>query len=98
MVDAMSIDWHDLRGVFEEQERTQNAADEARAQRLEIERERLELAKAREQRQAEQQRQRLAQQERQVRSDNIVYITSIAITFCSILASMILFVVILIKG
>ena len=94
----MSIDWHDLRGVFEEQERTQNAADEARAQRLEIERERLELAKAREQRQAEQQRQRLAQQERQVRSDNIVYITSIMITFCSILASMILFVVILVKG
>ena len=94
----MAINWHDLRGVFDEQKRNQNAADEARAQRLEIERQRLELAKAREQRQAEQQRQRLVQQERQVRSDNIVYILSVGLTLCSILASIILFIIILIKG
>lgn len=94
----MAINWSDLRGVFDEQERNQNALSETRAQRLEIERERLALAKAREQRQAEQQRQRQAQQERQVRSDNAIYITSIVITFCSILASVLLFIIILIKG
>lgn len=94
----MAINWHDLRGVFEEDERNRNAVDEARAQRLEIERERLALAKAREKRQAEQQRQRIAQQERQARSDNAVYIISLILTFCSILASVVLFIIILIKG
>lgn len=94
----MAINWDDLRGVLDEQERNKNAVDEARAQRLEIERQRLELARAREQRQAEQQRQRLAQQERQVRSDNIIYVLSIVLTFCSMLASVIVFIIVLIKG
>lgn len=59
---------------------------------------RLELLQAKEQRAREQHEQRQKQAQKQQKTDNIIYITSILITFGSILASIILFITILLKG
>lgn len=59
---------------------------------------RLELLQAKEQRAKKQQEQRQKQAQKQQKIDNITYITSITITFLSILASATLFITILLKG
>lgn len=58
----------------------------------------IKLLQAREQRAREQQEARIEQAQKQQQADNITYITSITITFFSIIASIILFITILIKG
>lgn len=59
---------------------------------------RFELLQAKEQRAKKQHEQRQQQAQKQQQTDNITYITSIFITFGSILASIILFITILLKG
>ena len=59
---------------------------------------RIELLQLKEQRQQEQAIQRQLQAQKQQKADNITYITSITITFLSILASIILFITILLRG
>ena len=58
----------------------------------------LKLLQAKEQREQELHEQRIKQALKQQKTDNITYITSITITFLSILASVILFITILLKG
>ena len=80
-----------------ERERLKLNQEKAKAQQ-EAQMQRLELARAKEQRAKEQHEQRQQQAQKQQKGDNITYIASLLITFGSILASIILFVTILIKG
>lgn len=63
-----------------------------------LQEQKIKLLQAKEQRQQELHEQKLKQALKQQKTDNITYITSITITFLSILASVILFITILIKG
>ena len=80
-----------------ERERLKLNQEKAKAQQ-EAQRQRLELLQAKEQRAREQHEQRQKQAKKQQQADKVTYISSLVITLGSILASMILFIIILIKG
>ena len=88
-----------------EQIKTKNELQQARIELAKAKEERqkqqqqarIELLQLKEQRQQEQAIQRQLQAQKQQKADNITYITSITITFLSILTSIILFITILLK-
>lgn len=108
---AINIDMEILKQIFKEQEETEQArektkaeADSIKAERLKLDqrkqrhkewhdRERLQLLQEREHRATAKEQ----QQTEQVNKDNKIYIFSLLLTFGSILASVILFLVIISK-
>lgn len=96
----------ELERLKAEQIQTKNELQQARLELAKAKEERqkqqqqarLELLQLKEQRQQQQAIERQLQALKQQKTDNITYITSITITFSSILASIILFITILLRG
>ena len=88
----MAVDWNEFLKALEQQEPNQNkppTQSTMQQQRLELQRQRLEL---------EQQKQQQRTQQKANKNELIIYLFSICLTFATILTSVILFIIILLKG
>lgn len=102
----MALNFDELRQVFFEEEHEQNEQknqlerikQEHERTKQQLQQARIELLQAKDRRQQEQAEKRQIQAQKQQQADNLTYITSITITFISILASIILFITIILKG
>ena len=92
----MAIDWNEFLKVMEQQTPNQNKPPTIQQQRLELQQQRLELQ--RERLELEKQKQNERKQKQATNSEFITYLFSIILTFASMLASVIVFIIILIKG
>lgn len=106
----MSLNFEELKQVFrEEEEEREKAKKEIEFAKLELAKAReerqlaqskakIELMKLKEARAERQLEEKQRRAEKQQQSDNLIYFISIGITFLSILSSVILFIIILLKG
>ena len=108
---AINIDMEILKQIFKEQEEAEQARDKTKAEADDIKAERLKLDQRKQRHKEWHDRERLQllqekeqrakakeqQQAEQVNKDNKVYLFSLLMTFGSILASIILFLVIILR-
>ena len=108
---AINIDMEILKQIFKEQEETEQAREKTKAEVDSIKAERLKLDQRKQRHKEQQDRERLKllqereqrakakeqQQAEQVNKDNKIYIFSLLLTFGSILASVILLLVVILK-
>ena len=95
----MAVDWDEFLKALEQQEPNQNkppTQSTMQQQRLELQQQRLELQRQR--LELEQQKQQQRTQQKANKNELIIYLFSICLTFATILTSVILFIIILIKG
>lgn len=93
----MAVDWNEfLKALEQEPNQNKPPTQSTTQQRLELERQRLELQQQR--LELERQKQQQRTQQKANKNELIIYLFSIVLTFATILISVILFIIILIKG
>ena len=95
----MAIDWNEFLKALEQQEPNQNkppTRNSINEQKFELQKQKFELQKQKFEFEREKQQQRT--QQKANKSEFIIYLFSIILTFATILTSVILFIIILIKG
>lgn len=95
----MAVDWNEFLKALEQQKPNQSkppTQNTMQQQRLELQQQRLELQRQR--LELEQQKQQQRTQQKTNKSELITYLFSILLTFGSMLASAVVFIIILIKG
>lgn len=100
MLEFKSVE--ELQKALKQQPNTKSRT-QASTERQQLERERLELAKLKFEYQKEKDRQKQEQEQAKIarntnRSEPVIYLFSTVLTFATILSSVILFIIILIKG
>ena len=92
----MAVDLNEFLQIIQKQSKNDNKPPTIQQQRLELQQQRLELQ--RERLELEKQKQNERKQKQASNSEFITYLLSIVLTFASMLASVVVFITILIKG